>query len=163
MAALAVCAVTAALARRRTSTLARPPASPGDLPPGDPGLIPLTAAEVKRLFNLVTRTWQTFRHYLGWSWWRRRHRPAPAGSTSEPACAVIQPVHDQGLRRHGKRPRAALRPRGWTARSHPHSATVTGNGGFGSAPPQGVMSILGRCRAPLCCSMSTASSIPTAP
>jgi SRSO17 transposase len=74
MAALAVCAVTAALARSRTSTLARPPTSPDDLPPHDPGLIPLTAAEIKRIFNLVTRTWQTIRHYLHWSWWRRRHQ-----------------------------------------------------------------------------------------
>lgn len=74
MAALAVCAVTAALAREHTSTLARLPASPDDLPPADPGLIPLTAAEIKRVFNLITRTWQTIRHYLHWSWWRRRHQ-----------------------------------------------------------------------------------------
>jgi hypothetical protein len=37
MAALAACAITAALARHRTSTLARPPASPDDPPPDDPG------------------------------------------------------------------------------------------------------------------------------
>jgi hypothetical protein len=41
---------------------------------GHHGLIPLTAAELKRVFNLVTRTWQTIRHYLHWSWWRRRHQ-----------------------------------------------------------------------------------------
>lgn len=74
MAALAACAVTAALAREHTSTLARLPASPDDLPPEDPGLIPLTAAEIKRVFNLITRAWQTIRHYLHWSWWRRRHQ-----------------------------------------------------------------------------------------
>jgi SRSO17 transposase len=74
MAALAVCAVTAALARPRTSALARQPTSPEDLPPADPGLIPLTAAEIKRVFNLITRAWQTIRHYLHWSWWRRRHQ-----------------------------------------------------------------------------------------
>lgn len=74
MAALAVCATTAALASPRTSMLARPPTSPDDLPPTDPGLIPLTVAEIKRLFNLITRTWQTLRHYLHWSWWRRRHQ-----------------------------------------------------------------------------------------
>jgi SRSO17 transposase len=74
MAALAACAVTAALARHRTSTLARPPTSPGDLPPPDPGLIPLTVAEIKRVLNLVTRTWHSIRHYLHWSWWRRRHQ-----------------------------------------------------------------------------------------
>ena len=74
MAALAACAVTAALARERTSTLARPPTSPDDLPPADPGLIPLTAAEIKRVVNLITRARQTIRHYLHWSWWRRRHQ-----------------------------------------------------------------------------------------
>jgi len=74
MAALAVCATTAALPRPRTSMMARPPASPDDLPPQDPGLVQLTAAEIRRLFNLVTRTWQTTRHYLAWSWWRRRHQ-----------------------------------------------------------------------------------------
>jgi hypothetical protein len=74
MAALAVCAITAALTRERTSTLTRPPVSPDDLPPGDPGLIPLTGAEIKRIFNLVTRTGHTTRHHLHWSWWRRRHQ-----------------------------------------------------------------------------------------
>jgi SRSO17 transposase len=74
MAALAVCATTAALARSRTSPLARAPTSPDELPPEDPGLIPLTVTEIKRVFNLVTRAWQTIRHYLHWSWWRRRHQ-----------------------------------------------------------------------------------------
>jgi SRSO17 transposase len=74
MAALAVCAATAALARPRTSRLARLPASPDDPPPANPGLIPLTAAEIKRIFNLVTRAGQPIRHYLRWSWWRRRHQ-----------------------------------------------------------------------------------------
>jgi hypothetical protein len=73
-AALAVCAVTAALARDRTSTLPHLPASPQELPPEDPGLIPLTVAEIQRVFNLVTRTWQTIGHYLHWSWWWRRHQ-----------------------------------------------------------------------------------------
>ena len=40
IAALAVCATTAALAHSRTSHLARPPTSPDDPPPEDPGLIP---------------------------------------------------------------------------------------------------------------------------
>jgi SRSO17 transposase len=66
MAALAVCAVTAALARPRI-TLARPPTAPGDLP-GQPGLIALTVAELKRVFNLVTHAWQPIRHHLRWSW-----------------------------------------------------------------------------------------------
>jgi SRSO17 transposase len=74
MAALAVCATTAALARSRTSTLAHPPTSPDDPPPEEPGLVPLTVTEIKRVFNLITRAWQTIRHYLHWSWWRRRHQ-----------------------------------------------------------------------------------------
>jgi SRSO17 transposase len=74
MAALAVCATTAALARSRTGTLAHPPTSADDPPPDDPGLIGFTVAEIKRVFNLITRAWQTIRHYLHWSWWRRRHQ-----------------------------------------------------------------------------------------
>ena len=74
LAALAACAVTAASARERTSTLPCPPASPDDLPPQDPGLIPLPAAEIKRVFNLITRAWQTVRPYPPGSWWRRRHQ-----------------------------------------------------------------------------------------
>ena len=74
MAALAVCAVTAALARPRTAALARPPTSPDELPPEDPGLIPLTVTEIKRTFNLITPTQQTIHHHLRWSWWRRRHQ-----------------------------------------------------------------------------------------
>jgi len=74
MAALAVCAITAALTRPRTASLARPPTSHDDLPPGDPGLIALTVAEIQRVFNLLTHTQQTIRHYLRWSWWRRRHQ-----------------------------------------------------------------------------------------
>jgi hypothetical protein len=74
MAALAVCAITAALARSRTTALARLPTSPDDLPPGDPGLIALTVAEVKQVFNLLTRTQHTIGHHLRWSWWRRRHQ-----------------------------------------------------------------------------------------
>ena len=74
MAALAVCAVTAAAARPRTTTLPPPPRHPDEQPPDDPGLIPLTVAEVNRLSGLLTRTCQTARHYLHWSWWRRRHQ-----------------------------------------------------------------------------------------
>lgn len=74
MAALAVCAVTAAHARPRTGALPTRPTGPQDLPPEDPGLIPLTVAEVKRLVNLFTYTWQAIGHHLHWSWWRRRHQ-----------------------------------------------------------------------------------------
>jgi SRSO17 transposase len=49
MAALAICAVTAAELKDRTGTEAPPPARPDAPPPADPGLIPLTVREVRRL------------------------------------------------------------------------------------------------------------------
>ena len=49
MAALAICAVTAALFRRRTGTQAPAPARPDQPPPADPGMIPLTVPETGRL------------------------------------------------------------------------------------------------------------------
>ena len=69
MTALAVCAVTAAAMREATSTLPPAPVSPDDQPPDDPGLIPLTVAEVKRLLNLLTRTWHGLTRHLHWAWW----------------------------------------------------------------------------------------------
>jgi SRSO17 transposase len=74
MAALAVCVIAAARARPRTGTQAPPPASPDDLPPADPGLIPLTVAEVKRLFNAATTRPRSLWHAARWSRWRRRHQ-----------------------------------------------------------------------------------------
>jgi SRSO17 transposase len=74
MAALAVCALTSATAKGRTTAPPAGPTGPDEAPPADPGLIPLTVAEVKRLFNLLTRTWQPIRHHLNWSTWRRRHQ-----------------------------------------------------------------------------------------
>jgi len=61
-----------------------------------PRAIPLTAAEIKRLINLVTRTWQTTRHYLAGPGGGAGIRPEPAGSTGDPACAGERPIHDQG-------------------------------------------------------------------
>ena len=74
MTALAICAVTAAVTRHATATLTPAPTGPDDQPPDDPGLIPLTVAEVKRLLNLLTRTWQGLTRCLHWAWWRRRHQ-----------------------------------------------------------------------------------------
>ena len=74
MAALAVCAITAARARTTTGSTAPPPTSPGDTPPADPGLIPSTVAEIKRLVNLLTRSWHGLEHHLRWHIWRRRHQ-----------------------------------------------------------------------------------------
>lgn len=74
MAALAVCAVTAARARTTTGSTPPPPASPNDVPPADPGLIPLTVAEVQRLVSLLTRDWHGLEHHLRWHIWRRHHQ-----------------------------------------------------------------------------------------
>src|SRR5271156_3971596 len=49
MAALAICAVTAALLRRRTGTQSPAPVQPDQPPPPDPGMIPLTVPETARL------------------------------------------------------------------------------------------------------------------
>ena len=51
MAALAICAVTAAQLRDRTDAQAPPPARPDASPPADPGLAPLTVREVRRLLT----------------------------------------------------------------------------------------------------------------
>jgi SRSO17 transposase len=71
MAALAVCAVTAALLRDRTDTQAPPPVRPGQRPPADPGMIPLTVPEITRL---VTIRPARPGHTEHWSNWRRRHQ-----------------------------------------------------------------------------------------
>jgi SRSO17 transposase len=71
MAALAVCAVTAALLRDRTDTQAPPPARPSQPPPADPGMIPLTVPEITRL--LGTQPARTG-HAEHWTDWRRRHQ-----------------------------------------------------------------------------------------
>jgi hypothetical protein len=73
LAALAVCAVTAAQAKARTPA-AILPITPDDKPPQNPGLIALTVAEIKRLFILVTRRVLPETHHLRWAWWRRRHQ-----------------------------------------------------------------------------------------
>ena len=49
MAALASCAVTAALLKDRTDTQAPLPATPDQAPPENPGMIPLTVPEIRRL------------------------------------------------------------------------------------------------------------------
>ncbi len=74
MAALAICAVTAATARQATCTLPPPPTSPNDTPPADPGLIPLTVTEIKRLLLLLTPARCGLTLHLHWAWWRRRHQ-----------------------------------------------------------------------------------------
>jgi SRSO17 transposase len=74
MAALAICAVTAALLRSRTDTQAPPPARPGQPPPADPGMIPLTVPEIRRLLAAALhRPWPPG-HATDWLAWRRRHQ-----------------------------------------------------------------------------------------
>jgi hypothetical protein len=70
MAALAICAVTAALLRDRTSTQAPLPTRPDQRPPG-PGMIPLTVPEITRL--LITQPARPG-HAGHWATWRRRHQ-----------------------------------------------------------------------------------------
>jgi SRSO17 transposase len=74
MAALAVCAVTAALLKDRTDTQAAPPSGPDDKPPVDPGLIPLTVPEVKRLLADALHRPKPPGHAARWLQWRRRHQ-----------------------------------------------------------------------------------------
>jgi SRSO17 transposase len=73
MAALAVCAVTAALLRDRTDAQAPPPVRPDQPPPADPGMIPLTVPETKRLLTPSAGTHPPG-HAEHWANWRRRHQ-----------------------------------------------------------------------------------------
>jgi len=74
MAALAICAVTAALLRRRTGTRAPAPARPDQPPPADPGMIPLTVPETGRLLAHPPPPQAATR----WLDWRRRHQACSA-------------------------------------------------------------------------------------
>jgi hypothetical protein len=74
MAALAICAVTAALLKDRTDTQAPPPVRPGQPPPAQPGMIPLTVPEIARLLASPARPG----HAAYWLDWRRRHREPSA-------------------------------------------------------------------------------------
>lgn len=74
MAALAICAVTAAQLRDRTDSQAPPPTRPDAPPPADPGLIPLTVHEVKRLLADALDPPQPPGHAARWLEWRRRHQ-----------------------------------------------------------------------------------------
>lgn len=74
MAALAVCAVTAAHLKDRTDTQARPPTTHDQPPPPEPGMIPLTVPEVKRLLAGVLQHPKPPGHDTHWRNWRRRHQ-----------------------------------------------------------------------------------------
>jgi SRSO17 transposase len=74
MAALAICAVTAARLRDRTDTQAPPPVTPAQAPPPDPGMIPLTVPEIKRLLAEVLTGPRPRGLTAHWLAWRRRHQ-----------------------------------------------------------------------------------------
>jgi SRSO17 transposase len=89
MAALAICAVTAALLRRRTSTHAPAPVRPDQSPPANPGMIPLTIPEISRLLAHPPPP-GTAGHWLGWrrghqarsAWYHQRKRLARDNETT---------------------------------------------------------------------------------
>jgi SRSO17 transposase len=74
MAALAICAVTAAHLRERTDSQAPPPARPDAVPPADPGLVPLSVPEVRRLLASALARPKPPGHAARWLCWRRRHQ-----------------------------------------------------------------------------------------
>ena len=74
MAALAICAVTAAQVKDRTDTQAPPPVRPDQPPPPEPGMIPLTIPEIKRLLAALTTRPMPLRHVIHWDTWTRRHQ-----------------------------------------------------------------------------------------
>ena len=78
MAALAVCAVTAAMLRDRAGTRAPPPAGPHASLPADPGLVPLTVPEIRRLLTAALTRPAPPGHAARWLQWRRRHQARSA-------------------------------------------------------------------------------------
>jgi hypothetical protein len=74
MAALAICAVTAAHLKHRTDTQAPPPTTPDQTPPPEPGMIPLTVPETQRLLAAALQHPKPPDHDTHWQNWRRRHQ-----------------------------------------------------------------------------------------
>jgi SRSO17 transposase len=74
MAALAICAVTAAQLHDRTDTQAPPPVRHDQPPPAEPGMIPLTVPEIRRLLAGALRRPHPPDHASHWLNWRRRHQ-----------------------------------------------------------------------------------------
>jgi SRSO17 transposase len=74
MAALAICAVTAALLKDRTDTQAPPPVRADQPPPAEPGMIPLTIPEIKRLLAALTTPPLPRWLVIHWDAWTRRHQ-----------------------------------------------------------------------------------------
>jgi hypothetical protein len=74
MAALAICAITAASLSHRTDTRAPAPSRPDQPPPANPGMIPLTVPETGRLLSHPPPPQAAAR----WLDWRRRHQARSA-------------------------------------------------------------------------------------
>ena len=74
MAALAICAITAAQLKDRTDTQAPPPLRPDQPPPPEPGMIPLTIPEIKRLLAALTTRPLPRWLVIHWDAWTRRHQ-----------------------------------------------------------------------------------------
>jgi hypothetical protein len=74
MAALTVCAITAALLKDRTDTQAPPPVRPDQPPPPEPGMIPPTIPEIKRLLAALTTRPLSRSHVIHWDAWTRHHQ-----------------------------------------------------------------------------------------
>jgi SRSO17 transposase len=74
MAALAICAITAAQVKDRTDTQAPPPVRPDQPPPAEPGMIPLTIPEIKRLLAALTTRPLPRWLIIHWDAWTRRHQ-----------------------------------------------------------------------------------------
>jgi SRSO17 transposase len=74
MAALAICAITAAHLKDRTDTQAPPPLRPDQPPPPEPGTVPLTVPEIKRLLAALTTQPLPRRLVIHWNAWTRRHQ-----------------------------------------------------------------------------------------
>ena len=74
MAALAICALTAAALRQRTGSQPPRPVRPDQRPPADPGMIPLTVPETARLLAAAFSRPAPPGHATHWQAWRRRHQ-----------------------------------------------------------------------------------------
>ena len=74
MAALAICAITAAQLKDRTDTQAPPTVRPDQPPPAEPGMIPLTIPEIKRLLAALTTRPLPRWLVIHWDAWTRRHQ-----------------------------------------------------------------------------------------
>lgn len=74
MAALAICAVTAALLRNRTDTQAPAPVHPDQPPPSELGMIPFTIPEIKRVLAEANSPPRPHGNTQHWQDWRRTHQ-----------------------------------------------------------------------------------------